>query len=154
MRLVLACLGSALMAISFLAPATGATMDVDSARSAIWAVVQQADAKNQQILNQFTTDALSSTSMEELDAARDKAHWRLDDLWYSSVDQIESLAALYPDELGGDADSALGTLTRDHDRAHAEVQRIYATIAGGMGTTTTSTTTTTKPSTTTLRRRA
>jgi hypothetical protein len=143
LRLVLACLASAMVCASFFAPAAVAQSDVDSARSAIWATVQGADAQNQQLLNQFTADALAATSMDELHGARDTAHWKLDVVWYGAVDDIEAIRSLYPDDLGDDADAALAVLVRDHDGAHAEVEQLYRTIADALGTTTT--TTTTKP---------
>ncbi len=57
--------------------ALGASDDLD-----YW--VQWADNQNQVILNDFTNAALSACTMNALDAAKQTADSRLDEVWYTA----------------------------------------------------------------------
>jgi hypothetical protein len=119
----------------------------------IWNIVNQAQAANETILNQFSVNALGSSTIEELDNARAQAYSSLDSIWFTSVASLNTIANENP-EYADDVSEAKAELRADHDGAHAEVGFLYRIVLDTLLSATTTTTvppptTTTVPPTTT-----
>jgi hypothetical protein len=135
------------------APALGADT-VASTRIEIDAAVVQAEANMQSVLNQFTSDAISATSLEELFAARDRANSDIAGIRDRAIATVDALVALYPDDLTADGASARSRIDSAASDAYVEIDDITAQVAPSLPptsttTTTTTTTTTVAPTTTT-----
>jgi hypothetical protein len=143
-RIIVSYLAVALT-LAVVSPAFGA-VDLVAIRAAILAVVDNAWARNQQILDDFTAEAIGASTPGELTTARVRAHTRLDTVWDDSIGKLDGYLALAPAELGNDVAEAKNELLLDHNTAHAEVDDLAAYI---METKFSTTTTTTQPPTTT-----
>lgn len=140
----------ALIAAVVLVPFTATAAPIDDARAQIWVIVNQADAHNQHILNDFAVAATGATTVEELDAAYATGYGALEARWYQANAYIDDIVEDFP-ELQGEASIAKAQLLDDHNGAHFEMDALYDLVHGSLGSTTTTTstsTTTTVPPTT------
>ncbi|MGI9584863.1 MAG: hypothetical protein ACR2N7_04675 [Acidimicrobiia bacterium] len=139
----------ALTVVTVMVVAVPATAGMTAAD--VWSVVDQARYQNESVLESFTGKALLADTIEELNQARAQAHASLDSTYNAAMNQLDAIAASYP-ELADDVASAKYQVNRDHDAAHSEVESIYRIVADTLppaSTTTTSTTSTTSTSTST-----
>lgn len=122
------------------------------AESLPWGIVDAAWSSNQNVINQFTADAIAAieaSNKAQLDSARARAHTSLEDIWYDAIARLDAYGELNPDQ-AGEVAKAKGQLLADHDGAHAEIDALYQNALGSMTSpTTSSTTSTTSTSTTT-----
>jgi len=120
------------------------------AESLPWGIVDAAWSSNQNVINQFTADAIAAieaSNKAQLDSARARAHTSLEDIWYDAIARLDAYGELNPDQ-AGEVAKAKGQLLADHDGAHAEIDALYQDALGSMTSPTTSTTTSTSTTTT------
>lgn len=113
----------------------------------IAATVSQTEASMQQVLNQFTTDAINASSQAELSSLQAAAHADIDAIYSSAINKLKSYLAVYPDELAAQVDLAKARLAQSEAAAHAEINTTASQIKPTLPPVTT--TTTTMPPTTT-----
>ncbi len=123
-------------------PASGAPIDE------VYQTILQARALNNEILNEFTTLALSASTADELKSYRVQADNSLEDVYWASMAQLDGIEAENPD-LASEISQARSIITNDHNAAHAEVSSIYQEVLQGLLGGTTTTTTVPKTTTTT-----
>lgn len=127
-------------------PALGSE-DLPWYEAKISSTVSQAEASMQQVLNQFTTDAINASSQAELSSLQAAAHADIDAIYSSAINKLNGYLAAYPDELAAQVDLAKARLAQSESAAHAEIDTTASQIKPTLPPVTT--TTTTMPPTTT-----
>jgi len=129
-------------------PAFG-TEDLSMFENKVDQTVQQAQAAMQQVLNQFTNDAINATSQDELASLQTRAHADIHAIHTAAIAKLDIYLAAYPDELADQVSEAKDDLAESDAEAHAEVDSVTALIGPTLPPATTTTTTTVPPTTTT-----
>ncbi|MCL1598535.1 MAG: hypothetical protein M3094_05085 [Actinomycetia bacterium] len=113
-------------------------------------VAVQAEADMQTVLNRFTYEAIQASTLEELAAARDRAHSDITIIRDTAFGDVDALLSLFPDELASDAADARRRIDSAARSARDEIDDLTGQIAPSLPPAPTATTTTTTvPRTTT-----
>ncbi len=129
------------------APALGA-VDPPSARLEMDQIVVQAEADMQTVLNQFTNEAIAAETIEQLNAAHDRADRRIATIRSAAVTEIDTLLTQFPDDISADAAAARNKITAAARDAYDEIDYITSLVAPSITPTTTIPPTTTSTTTT------